>query len=592
MAVPGLKSHIAFELTPEPRLINRQTGGALLLTSTEAWLLRSWDGSASATRLSAAVFMNGVDIEPWQIEQFFLRLERLGCLEGTRPRIPNFVGPRSGVGKSEDTVPRMRGDLLIVQAPRSRSVFHVKDPISNRAFSLLDTEVTVARMLDGKRKVKDIVENASKLGIEVNLDSLQNFISHLKGYRFIDQDVEEGNSTWPRRKQWTEEERQLYQASMKHLREGHFAEALSFAESLAAVDPKSEEAKQLRHRVEVEKEGIFELVAKFSVLHSTPSAVTSKPALPEVAAAQAPVANADAGATGDSALTPPPSAVATFIAGNKRLVAGVGGGLLLALLLLRPAMVTQTIACELQVETLGLPRTMRGGKVGARDVELGTKVEKGAVLARLGGQSVEALDAQVKELEGKLKALPPATKGKKADLALAAVKKTQAALSALEKNRKKGTKAQQAATEKKIAAKQKELEAAKKKVDELTHDATRASLEATLKGVKDKKAAIDAELSKSIIVAPVPGVFVSVGALPEELAVNDTFGAIVGPNFKLVTKEALPTVQEATFRAAEVEAELSVVDRKPVFPVRAALVGAKGTLELKLGRRPWLFTLF
>lgn len=577
-------------MTPEPRLINRQTGGALLVSSTEAWLLRSWDGSASATRLSAAVFMNGVDIEPWQIEQFFLRLERLECLEGVRPRIPNFVGPRSGVSKDEDPVPRMRGDLLIVQAPRSRAVFHVKDPISNRAFSLLDTEVTVARMLDGKRKVRDVIENAGKLGIEVSLDSLQHFISHLKGYRFIDQDVEEGDSTWPKRKQWTEEERQLYQASMKMLREGHFAEALSFAESLEAVDPKSEEARQLKHRVEVEKEGIFELVAKFSVLHSTPSAATSKPALAEVA--PPPSSAPTASPAEESAPALPKSAVQTFVAANKRLVAGVGGALLLALIFLRPVMVTQSVACELQVETLGTPRTMRGGKVGARDVELGAKVDKGAVLARLGGQSVEALDAKVKELEGQLKALPLATKSKKADAALAAVKKAQAAVNALEKSRKKGTKAQQAATEKKLAAKQRELEAAKKKADAFTHEATRAALEAELKLVKDKKAAIDAELAKSIIVAPVSGVFVSVGALPDELAVNDTFGVIVGPNFKLVTKETIPAVVEATFRAAALEAELAVVDGKPVFPVRAALVGAKGTLELKLGRKPWLATLF
>lgn len=294
----------------------------------------------------------------------------------------------------------------------------------------------------------------------------------------------------------------------------------------------------------------------------------------------------------ESVVTLPKSALQTFLAGHRRLVAGVAGGLVLALVLLRPVMVTQTVACELQVETLGVPRTMRGGKVGARDVELGAKVEKGAVLVRLGGQSVEALDAKVKELEAQLKSLPVATKSKKADAALAALKKAQAAVSALEKSRKKGSKAQQAATGKKLAAKQRELEAAKKKVEAFTHEAARAALEAELTSVNEKKAVIDAELAKSLIVAPASGVFVSVGALPEELAVNDTFGVIVGPHFKLVTKDALPPVVEATFRAAGVEAELGVVDGKVLFPVRAALVGAKGTLELKLGRSPWLATLF
>ena len=482
--------------------------------------------------------MKGVDVEPWQVGQFFSRLERLGCLSVPPPGIPNLVAPSSGVSKLEDKVPRIRGDLLIVHAPRSRSVFHVADPKSNRAFGLFDTEVSVARMLDGKRKVKDVIENAAKLGVEVSIDSLQHFISHLKSYRFIDQGMREGESTWPARQQWTEEERQLYQASMKSLREGHFAEALSFAESLEAASNSKDEARLLKHRVEVAAQGVVELVVNFAAMHATPQA-----AVP---------------------------------------------------VLLRPVEVTTVVACELQVEQLGLPRTLRGGKVAARDVEPGLRVEKGAVLARLGsGESPEALAAKVKELETALAALPKPVTGKKTDAARATLQKVQAEMVALEKSRKRGTRAQQQVAEQKLRGKLRELVVAKGALDALTHELTRAPLESELKAVRERKGTLDGTLSRSIVIAPVAGVFVGDGALPEELGVNDSYGQIVATDFKLVTRDPLPArLDSATFRTGEYEAEVGIVAGQPRFPVRPAFVGAKGTLEVKAGRTPWLFSLF
>lgn len=578
MAVPGLQAHVEFQETPEPRLIDRKTGGALPVTAAERQLLLSWDGSPSAARLSAAVFVKGVDVEPWQVGQFFNRLERLGCLTVPPPGIPNLVAPSSGVSKLEDKVPRIRGDLLIVQAPRSRSVFHVADPKSNRAFGLFDTEVSVARMLDGKRKVKDVIENAAKLGVEVSIDSLQHFISHLKSYRFIDQGMREGESTWPARQQWTEEERQLYQASMKSLREGHFAEALSFAESLEAASSSKDEARLLRHRVEVAAQGVVELVVSFAAMHATPQA-----AVP-VAAVLAPAVP----------VVVSPSASERLITKHGRALAVGGVVLLLLLVLLRPVEVTTVVACELQVEQLGLPRTLRGGKVAARDVEPGSRVEKGAVLARLGaGESPEALAAKVKELETALAALPKPVTGKKTDSARATLQKVQSEMVALEKSRKRGTRAQQQAAEQKLRGKLRELVVAKGALDALTHELKRAPLQAELEAAREKKGTLDGALSRSIVIAPVAGVFVGDGALPEELGVNDSYGQIVATDFKLVTRDALPArLDSATFRTGEYEAEVGIVAGQPRFPVRPAFVGAKGTLEVKAGRTPWLFSLF
>jgi multidrug efflux pump subunit AcrA (membrane-fusion protein) len=415
--------------------------------------------------------------------------------------------------------------------------------------------------------VKDVIENAAKLGVEVTIDSLQHFISHLKSYRFIDQGLREGESTWPARQPWTDEERRLYQASMKNLREGHFAEALSFAESLEAASSAKEGARLLKHRVEVAAQGVVELVVTFAAMHATPQATT-------------PVAK------------PPPAApVPPMITKHRRALVVGGLVVLLLLVLLRPVEVTTLVACELQVEQLGLPRTLRGGKVAARDVEPGSRVEKGAVLARLGsGEAPAALTAKVKELETALASLPKPVTGKKTDAARGTLQKVQSEMVALEKSRKRGTRAQQQAAEQKLRGKLRELVVAKGALDALTHELTRAPLETELRAVRERK---DAALSRSIVIAPVAGVFVGDGALPEELGVNDSYGQIVATDFKLVTRDALPArLDSATFRTGEYEAEVGIVAGQPRFPVRPAFVGAKGTLEVKAGRTPWLFSLF
>lgn len=585
VVVPGLQPHIAYEENFEPRLVNRKTGGALLLTSDEVALLKAWDGSVSATRLSVAVSMGGLEIEPWQVETFFHRLDRLGCLAAPAPSIPGFVGPPAGISKLEDKVPRLRGDLVVEKVKRSRVLHHVKDPKTGRVFSFTDTEVSIARMLDGKRLVKDVLENADKLGIEVSIDSLQHFIKQLKSFRFIDADLDDGKTAWPKRVPWTEEERHLYQATMKKLREGQFAEALSFAQSLESVDPKKAEVQALRHRVEVEAEGIFELVGSFADLHATK--VVKPPAPPPVVPAQ-PAA-------------PPPPAPPTVAQRARGLVlsypreVALGAFALVSLvLLMRPVEMTKIVSCELQLEPLGVPRTTRGGKVGAHDVALGTKVEKGAVLARLGaGPSVDPVEERLRALEKTLAAIPPAATGPKVEPLRAAVKKLQAAVAALEGRRKTGSKKEQLATEKKLADKTRELAEKAKALEALTHEARRKPLEAELEALRQKKAVLDATLSKSIIIAPVSGVFVSPGELPEQLGVNGEYGVIAAPYFKLATAEPLPEgIVSATFRSGEYEVEPTVVDGQIRFPVRQAFAGARGALEVSTGRAPWLVALF
>ena len=604
MSVPGLKPTVEFEDQPTPRLIDRTSGQALPLTETEAQLLRSWDGSASATRLSAAVFMHGLDIEPWQIEQFFERLERAGVLATVRPNIPNYVPAQPGVENAEDLVPRLRGDLVISRAEGSKGTLQVKDPLTERVFTLYDFEVSIARMLDGKRSAAEVLTAANRLGIPVNLATLKTFLQQLKAYRFIDQDVTGGDSTWAKRSAWTEEVRQLYQGALRMMRNGKFDEALSYADAMAEADPSNPEAKELRARIEEEAKGSHELRVDFETLHTplTTPAVTKLPAdetgpfasfgfnsSPPSIAELPPIPSA----LNNPVVTLPSPSLMERLKARKGLVIGATAAVLVAVVLLRPVSVTQTVACELQLEPLGVPRTARGGKVIKREVAPGAKVEKGAVLARLGaGESMESLDAKSKELQDKLAALPAPQTGKKVDQARANVRKAEAAVATLEKIAKQSAKNQRQVAGK-LKVKKKALESARAALDRLTRDSTRAALEDELKTLATRRTGVQAELEKSIVLAPAAGVFISIGPLPDELQPNDPWGQIVAPLFTVSTREPLlEGVEHATFRGPGLTAEVTVVDGKAQLPVAPALVGAKGTLELNAGRTPWVLSLF
>jgi len=592
---------VEFEEQPAPRLVDRQTGNALPLSETESQLIKAWDGSTSATRLSAAVFVHGLDVEPWQIEQFFERLERAGLLANAKPQIPNFVAAQPGVETPDDVVPALRGDLVISRPEGAKGTMQVKDPLTERLFTLYDFEVSIARMLDGKRTAGEVIAAAGKLGIPVTLQTLKAFLSQLKAYRFIDDRVKGGDTTWSKREAWTEEVRQLYQGALRMMRAGKFPEALSYAEAMAEAAPHLSEVRELKQRIETEAAGAFDLRTDFETLHTPPNATPAvKPPRDETGPFASfgfhsqPPSAAELPPIPEELQPPPRRTLMDRLKDHKKAAAGTGLGLVVVLVLLHPVQQTQTVACELQLETLGTPKTLRGGKVDDVVVRLGSKVEKGAVLARLGtGESLDALDAKIAEVQKQLDATPAPPTGRKVDAARAALKKAQAAADQADKARQKAPRSKQAALEKKWKAKVKAVDAAKVALEKLTHQSVAEGLKTKLDELRTRRVGLAAELEKNIVIAPVSGVFISVGPLPEELKPNDGWGLVVAENFKLVSKDKLlENVLDATFRAAGRDVEVKLVDGAPVIPVAAPLVGAKGTLELKAGSRPWIATVF
>ena len=89
------------------------------ISQTESQLLNLWDGVQTATALSARLFVEGLDVEPWQVEQFFQRLAKAAVLSGSAPVVPDFIPAAAGVEEPGDTVPTLRGDLIISKSPAS-----------------------------------------------------------------------------------------------------------------------------------------------------------------------------------------------------------------------------------------------------------------------------------------------------------------------------------------------------------------------------------------------------------------------------------------------------------------------------------------
>lgn len=278
MAVPGLKSSI--ELLDDERgvrLLDAATGAALTLSEVEATMLRAWDGVTSASGLSDLVLLQGVSVEPRQVEQFFARLQRSGLLASTAPEVIPSVGAPAGEEQEEDLAPVLRGDLVITPSKTSRGTLDVKDPQRERSFTLYDFEVSIARMLDGRRTLGEVIVAANRLGIPATLATLRTFLQQLRAYQFIDETAGgDAETTWAPRKQWTVEVRELYQSALRQMRLGRFDEARSYVEAMAAADPDNAEAAALRQRIDAEALGSGELLVPFNDLHTPVSTAAVK----------------------------------------------------------------------------------------------------------------------------------------------------------------------------------------------------------------------------------------------------------------------------------------------------------------------------
>ena len=602
MSLSGLRRMVTLETEPTPRLVDGASDEMLPISQTEARLIQQWDGVSGATSLSAKIFMGGLDVEPWQIEQFFARLERMQLLAVPPPVVPDFIPPRPGVEQPGDRVPALRGDLVIARLVPSGEVLEVFEPQRERGFSLMDFEVSLARLLDGKRTAAELIEKAAALGIPVTLQTLRSFLQQLRAYNFIDPRLREGASTWPRRAAWTPQIREPYQRALRALRAGQPTDAREAIDAVFQADPGNLEASTLKLRLEAKtlKVDLFEL-------HAPPSP-TALVRTGEISALMPgderalpltidPFASFGFGADGEhptsSRLPAIPETLKSAKSRRTRRIVFIAAALVVVIaLMMIPVATVRTVPIELEVVKRAVPRATLGGFVKPSAVKLGSAVTKGTALARVEGLNTEAaIEKQISTVEKQLKALAPSDDVKRIAKARTAMKTAQAAVSALERQKRSATKKTLPGLEKKLAPKVKSLDAAKAGLEALTHDAARMPLHAELKSLKEKKASGTLEIPTADITAPEDGVFVALTPLPGRVFETDGYGQLVAPDFKIALK-ATPDakVTAAVFRHADGTVDVKLDQGVPRIGVTQELLGRKGTLEWAEGRKPWLLS--
>lgn len=150
---------------------------------------------------------------------------------------------------STDIVPEFRPDLVLT---RVEGGYHVADPRTGIGHVLNEFEISLARMLNGKRPAFEVLENVGRLGIPVNAESLQAFIDTLVSYGFLrppeslDDALDSALSpTWGSRAMWTDNVRTMFQSGIRLLRMGKPEEAVGYFEAILAQDPSHVEAQEM-----------------------------------------------------------------------------------------------------------------------------------------------------------------------------------------------------------------------------------------------------------------------------------------------------------------------------------------------------------
>ncbi|HET8539556.1 MAG TPA: hypothetical protein VFL83_06765, partial [Anaeromyxobacter sp.] len=149
-----------------------------------------------------------------------------------------------------DVVPFFRLDLRVARGA-SPGLFEVSDPASGKSFTLYEFELAVARMLDGRRKVSEVVESGVRLGIPVDVQGLHKFARQMWHYGFLAPPGAPGeaqggpDATWQEREPWDDATRALYQTGLRLVRLGRPADAAGYFEAILAARPSFTEATEM-----------------------------------------------------------------------------------------------------------------------------------------------------------------------------------------------------------------------------------------------------------------------------------------------------------------------------------------------------------
>lgn len=146
-----------------------------------------------------------------------------------------------------DVVPNLRADLVVARGAAPGQL-EVRDPAGGDALVLYDFELQVARMLDGRRRVADLIENAELLGIPVDPEGLSRFLRSLEQRGFLAPPgtaAGSGSGLRAPRRGWDARARDRFRAGMRLVRAGHPDEAAPLFQQLLSADPDNGEAAEM-----------------------------------------------------------------------------------------------------------------------------------------------------------------------------------------------------------------------------------------------------------------------------------------------------------------------------------------------------------
>jgi hypothetical protein len=149
-----------------------------------------------------------------------------------------------------DVLPPMREDLVVVGTPHPTTgdLISVQDPVSKKTVRFRGFELSLARLLDGKRTAVDVMHAARGLGMPISLASLQNFAARLDSIGFLAKPGTASpnhKTTWKPRPLWSPDVREQFRSALKDAREDRLDQARGYLDQVLKADPTVTDALEL-----------------------------------------------------------------------------------------------------------------------------------------------------------------------------------------------------------------------------------------------------------------------------------------------------------------------------------------------------------
>lgn len=542
---------------------------------------------------------------------------------------PSAPDPRSAAPSPEltllsDVVPRLRPDLRIEPRPNEAGLFDVAPADGAQAFTLYDFEVSIARMLDGKRSASQLIEAAGRIGIPVTLESLRKFVRQLRAYKFIlEAEVPLAPSEgWAPRVEWRPEVRELFQSALRTFRNDRPTEARGYVEALLQIEPDLPEAVDLLGRIEERiLSGEASPLPAFDLLHGEgePGEALGEGEEGLGDPARAPERVSDY-ADEEEPSPAPPRRRWPLIALGLIAVAAAG-----ALAVPVPARVVASV----ELSPAGTPSPLvspRSGKIAEALAKPGAWVKAGQPVFRLEdtdlAQREEATKKELDRLSAQLAWLERHAKTRSVLKAKASLDRKAAQVEALtqqkdalEKRRDRRSRRRLRSVTRSLAKRQRDLSRLKKSYEKKAGVARQAALAEEKKAKEAELASVQEARAKSVLAATQEGSFQPSRRVGDPVLSGESVGTVVDARKLKVTlgvparvatqvKEGQPVSVRVDGSRAELRTVILTTSGESAGaglvratarldnPDHALEVGANGLAEIDCGTQPLFSRLF